>query len=183
MPVPGGLEAYRPAFRYLLLDESAHAGAPLPEQRNLAGALFQLENSRRPEDVQAVIERLLEWLHTPEQRDLRRAFSVWLGRVLIPGRFGGAEMPPTNDLQEMEAMLAERVKEWQQEWKEEGLEEGRQEGMQQGEAALLLRQVERKFGPEVAEAHRGKIDSADPETLLEWSERILTAETVAELFR
>ena len=75
-------------------------------------------------------------------------------------------------------MLAERVKEWQQEWLEQGIERG----MQQGEAALLLRQVERKFGPEAAAANRERIKNAEAETLLLWSERILTAETVEELF-
>jgi predicted transposase YdaD len=187
VPVPGGLEAYRPDFRYLLLDEGAFGQSELTADRNLAAALFAMEHSRRPEDVQAVVHRLGEWLQAPEQRALRRAFSVWLGRVLIPGRFGGEDLPPTNDLKEMETMLAERVKEWQQEWleqgKQQGMEQGMQQGMQQGEASVLLRLVERKFGAEAAAAHRERIENADTETLLQWSERILTAASVEELFR
>ena len=42
---------------------------------------------------------------------------------------------------------------------------------------MLLRQVERKFGPP-SESVRERIASADPETLLAWSERILTADDV-----
>ena len=192
-PVPGGLEAYRPDFRYLLLDEGAFREAELPE-RNLAAAVFRLEHSRKPEDLQAILHRLVEWLQTPAQRSLRRAFSVWLGRVILPGRFGDTEFPPTNDLREMESMLSERVKEWQEQWKQqglqEGLEEGREKGLEQGleqgrtqgEAALLLRQLERKFGKGAMESWRPRVEGADAETLLRWSERILTATEPAGIF-
>ena len=44
------------------------------------------------------------------------------------------------------------------------------------EAAVLLRQMERKFGPP-GEAVRQRIAQADAETLLRWSERILTADS------
>jgi hypothetical protein len=52
-----------------------------------------------------------------------------------------------------------------------------EQGKQQGGAAVLLRLVERKFGPP-SESVRERIASADPETLLAWSERILTADDV-----
>ena len=64
---------------------------------------------------------------------------------------------------------------------EEARREGMQQGMQQGEAALLLRQLERKFGREAAAACRERVQRADADTLLEWSERILTAETIDEV--
>ena len=60
---------------------------------------------------------------------------------------------------------------------EQGRQEGRQEGQQEGGANVLLRQIERKFGPPSASV-RARISSADPETLLAWSERILTADTL-----
>ena len=66
---------------------------------------------------------------------------------------------------------------------EQGREQGMQQGMQQGEAAVLMRQLERRFGPEVAAAWRERVEAADAETLLVWSDRILTASTPEELFR
>jgi hypothetical protein len=57
------------------------------------------------------------------------------------------------------------------------IEQGVERGKQQGGAAVLLRLVERKFGPP-SESVRERIASADPETLLAWSERILTADDV-----
>ena len=65
---------------------------------------------------------------------------------------------------------------------EKGLEQGLEKGRQYGEAAVLLRLVERKFGAEAAERHRERIEQADAETLLEWSERILAADNVEALF-
>ncbi|MGM0760798.1 MAG: DUF4351 domain-containing protein [Thermodesulfobacteriota bacterium] len=61
-------------------------------------------------------------------------------------------------------------------------QEGRQEGMQQGEAQVLLRQLSRKFGEPPSEI-RHKIESADSERLLLWSERVLTARTLEEVLQ
>jgi hypothetical protein len=60
-------------------------------------------------------------------------------------------------------------------------EEGRQEGRREGEAEMLLRLLRIRFGtlPTDTEAH---VQAADPETLLRWSERVLTAATLDEVF-
>jgi hypothetical protein len=71
-------------------------------------------------------------------------------------------------------MLAERVKEWSKQWREEGWQEGR--------ADLLARQLERKFGvldPEVRE----RIAHADSSRIVTWGERVLTAQSLEEIFR
>jgi len=188
--VPLGLERYRPRLRYCLLDESRFSDAELAPLKNLAAALFRLEGSRTPQDVQRVLAALVEWLKSPEQTSLRRAFTVWLKRVFLPGRVPGMEFSNLNDLQEIQSMLAERVIEWTEEWKrqgieegrQEGLQEGRQEGRQEGEAALLLRQLELRFGP-LSESSRAQVRTADAETLLRWGERIFAAETLEEVFR
>jgi predicted transposase/invertase (TIGR01784 family) len=66
--------------------------------------------------------------------------------------------------------------------KEEGREEGRQEGRQEGQAALLLRQLTRKFNNVPAE-YQQRIQQASAEQLLAWGEQLLGAKTLAELFR
>jgi hypothetical protein len=63
---------------------------------------------------------------------------------------------------------------------QQGLQQGMQQGLQQGEAQMLLRLLERKFG-EVPEAIRQRIEAADAETLLGWSERVLTAQHLDEI--
>jgi flagellar biosynthesis/type III secretory pathway protein FliH len=64
----------------------------------------------------------------------------------------------------------------------EGHEEGYKAGRQEGEALVLMRLIELKFGPP-SEAVRAQINAADAETLLRWSERILTAQTLDQVMR
>ncbi len=78
-------------------------------------------------------------------------------------------------------MLLEQSKIWTENWKQEGIEEGLQKGRQEGEAELLLRLLERRFGP-VDETIRTRIRAADSQTLLTWGEQILTAQTIEEVF-
>ncbi|WPL12181.1 RpnC/YadD family protein [Thiorhodovibrio litoralis] len=57
-----------------------------------------------------------------------------------------------------------------------------EQGMQQGEATILMMLLEEKFGSESIAVHRKRIESAEPEKLLQWSRRILTAETPETIF-
>jgi hypothetical protein len=52
-----------------------------------------------------------------------------------------------------------------------------EQGQRLGEATALLRQIERKFGPP-SESVRERVLAADSDTLLEWLDRILVAESV-----
>jgi hypothetical protein len=53
-------------------------------------------------------------------------------------------------------------------------------GEQRGEAAMLLRLLERRFGA-VSEQQGERIRNADADTLLAWSDRILTAADINEV--
>ncbi|SFU77190.1 hypothetical protein SAMN05216339_11155, partial [Nitrosomonas eutropha] len=126
-----------------------------------------------------------------------RAFTVWLKRVFLPGRMPKTSFDEIHDLQEVHSMLSERVKDWTKDWKQQGIEEGkqigiregrqegrlegRQEGRLEGEAEFFLKLLERKFGP-ADEITRARIRSVDSRTLLHWGERILTAQTIEEVF-
>ena len=61
--------------------------------------------------------------------------------------------------------------------KQTGMELGLARGRQEGQAVVLLRQIERTFGPP-SEAFGERIAGADAETILQWSDRILTAESL-----
>jgi hypothetical protein len=171
--LPQGLRTWQPQLRYLLLDEQAPQDAALAESANLAAALFRLESSRTPADIQAVVGRLIEWLAAPAHDNLRRAFVVWLKRVLLPARAPGVELPPVNDLQEMHAMLAERVKTWTEEWK--------QQGITRGEAKLLRRQLVRRFGP-LPDWVDARLDKAGEPELETWGERVLDSTSLEDVF-
>jgi flagellar biosynthesis/type III secretory pathway protein FliH len=147
------LERYRPQLRYCLVDEVRIADSELESLRNLAAALFRLEKSPGPEDVQRILVSLIEWLREPGLEELRRSFTGWLQRVFLPDRVQ-IEIPEVADLQEVKSMLAERVKEWSYQWKQEGLQEGRQEGRQEARRedlekarGALVQNLEKRFGP------------------------------------
>jgi predicted transposase YdaD len=180
-PLPGGLVDYRPDLRYLLIDESRYAGQPLPSSENLAAALFHLENSQAPEELQAMVKILAQWLYAPEQAQIRRAFTAWLKKVLLPGRLPGVDIPELADLNEVNTMLAERVKEWTQQWKAQGKQEGLEEGRKKGETAMLCKMLELKYGPLPLWAQE-KIAQADAEAIEQWAAKLLNAQTLEEVF-
>lgn len=178
--VPGGLERYRPQFRYCLLDEGRMADEELAPLRNLAAALFRLEKSRDAATIDGVLTSLLEWLKAPEQSSLRRAFAVWIVRVLA-NRLPGVEIPQLADLQEVKSMLAENVTEWTRQWKREGFEEGRQKGQEETLERLrraLLREMEDRFGA-LPESVREKVAALG--SLEEIAKLIARAATVSSL--
>ena len=75
-------------------------------------------------------------------------------------------------------MLLDSIDRWTRETREEGL----QEGLQKGEARVLLRLLRMKFGPLAPEVEE-RVRSTDADRLLEWSERVLTAEQLQDVFR
>jgi predicted transposase YdaD len=192
--LPAQLQRYQPQIRYLLLEESRYEEADLAGLHNVAAALFRLENSREPQDIQRVLGSLVEWLGAEEQSALRRAFVVWLKRVLLPARVPGAEIPNVVELQEMRAMLAERVKTWTEEWKEQGLEQGLEQGREQGreqgerkgrhlgEVNLLHRLLERRFGPLPSWVDE-RLEQASEAELEHWADRVLECATLEGVFR
>lgn len=121
----------------MLLDEGAIVNSPAwaGDTQNLVAGLFRLEHNRDERDMLDVLGLLVEWLKAPEQASLRRAFVVWIRRVLLPGRMPGMELPEFNslqDLHEVHDMLSERIKKWPEQWEERGLQKGIQKGIQKG---------------------------------------------------
>ena len=188
-PAPERLRDYAPRLKYLLLDEGALDESTPWALQNLVAALFRLEKSHGPQPLQAALSALIDWLDAPEQASLRRAFTVWVKRVLLPGRLPGVHLPEVGDLLEIKSMLAESVIEWTEEWKRQGIQEGiqegirkgRQEGRQEGEVILLERLLVKRFGPLSDDTH-ARLQSASHAQLENWAERILDARRLSEVF-
>ena len=62
------------------------------------------------------------------------------------------------------------------------IEQGVQQGVQQGKCELLLHQLRRRFGDQITAETELRVVKASAEQLLLWSDRILTAATLRELF-
>ena len=78
-------------------------------------------------------------------------------------------------------MVTQRIDRITQGWLLEGKKEGEKIGIRKGELAVLRRQMERRFGelsPEVVQ----RLERADVDLLLEWSDHILTATKLEDVF-
>jgi predicted transposase/invertase (TIGR01784 family) len=183
-PAPAGLEKYRPQLRFLLLDEGNFTVQELSGLKNLVAALFRLENSRSEQDIQSVVRHLLNWLNAEEQTGLRRSFTVWFNRVLLPRKLPFTDLSEFQTLQEVDTMLAETIKNWKKQAKIEGMEKGLEKGMEmglqqgvlQGRQELFLLMLNSKFG-ELSQDVHAKVRQSSPEKIEKWTKRIFSAET------
>jgi predicted transposase/invertase (TIGR01784 family) len=191
-------EIYRPQLRYHLIDEAAYPREKLAALNSPVADLFRLEKSADWSEIRSSVRRLRQSL-SPAEAALRDAFGGWLQEVVLP-RLGLSEKATSTNrtLEEVETMLAESIDRWNREIREEGLQEGLQkglqeglqkglqkglqEGRQEGEARLVLRQLRLKFGPLEPEIEE-RVRSADADRLLQWGERVLTAESLQDIFR
>jgi hypothetical protein len=133
---------------------------------------------------------------------LTRAFLLWLGHLLGQSNRG---IRKRLSLEDYAAMWEQKIQKWKEELSrealqagllageekgqakgrkqglKEGLEQGLVQGHKQGQENLLLRQLERKFGP-LDPQTRTRVRRADANQLLEWAERILTADRLEQVF-
>ena len=198
-------QALVPRLRYLVIDEGRYSLKDLAGRESVTAQLFWLEKSRSRRGLSRGTERLVPLLSGPEDGPLRQAVLSWIEQVLMPRRRRRQPIPEALGLEEFRTMLEKRVEEWNRELREEGrllgLKEGRREGIQEGiqegmqkgiekgieegrqegEAALLLRLLKRKFG-DVDSKTRKRVHGADAERLLDWGERVLTAERLEDVF-
>lgn len=63
-----------------------------------------------------------------------------------------------------------------------GHAKGRVAGRAEGEATLLLRLLDRRFGP-LPDSVKQRISATDADTLLRWGERLLDAKSLEDIFR
>ena len=89
-------------------------------------------------------------LHDPAYARLRRAFTVWLGRVVLKRSGITEDISELHDLREVDAMLEERAAQWKDDYIRQGVLMGLAEGEARGKAegvGLALRDfLEIRFG-------------------------------------
>jgi hypothetical protein len=64
---------------------------------------------------------------------------------------------------------------------QKGLEQGLEQGRKEGAAALLERQLTRRFGP-LPQTARKKLAEASTEQLAAWSDALLEAQSLRQVF-
>jgi predicted transposase/invertase (TIGR01784 family) len=169
--VPESLRRHLPQLRYLILDES-RLDLNRPElSRNTIASLFRIETTTEPEEFFHLTRELATLLPRGEEPELRRTITIWLLAVLRRS-FPGATIPETVDLEDT-SMLEENMREWSKKNRKEGKREGMRE--------VLVRLLERRFGP-IPEEKRRRIEAIiSPARLNRLADQILTAKSLDEM--
>ena len=81
-PVPPILLPYQPQLAFLLLDETRMAIRPDQAERNLAAAVFSLEQTGDPSVHRTIAVRVIAWLRETDRIRLIASFQRWWGRTL-----------------------------------------------------------------------------------------------------
>lgn len=104
--------------------------------------------------------------------------------MVVPARLPGEELPEMNVFEEVDEMLAERVKTWPKKWMAEGFEKGKQEGRQEGEQKGRLDGL-RDWAccSSVSSAGFHRLTEARQDQLTRWMERLLDASSPGEVFQ
>ncbi|HEX3554726.1 MAG TPA: Rpn family recombination-promoting nuclease/putative transposase [Thermoanaerobaculia bacterium] len=175
-PVHQDLRRHHLGLEYVLVDGTGIAEEDARE--NLVAALLRIEACRTPAELAQVAADVAALL-SPEEADLRRAFAVWMKRVLH--RISpGATISVTEDLEET-TMLEENLREWHQRGLRRSHKKGLEEGLVQGAQRVVLRQIKRRFGP-VPRTIQTRIKAiTSVEELERLAEKVVTAGSLQEL--
>jgi len=172
--VPESLAPHVPSMRCLLIDEKHCRPEDLAAlHENVMAAICRAEQSTGS-SLGGVVRDLVEWLDGPQDRELCRDLLAWFAKVLVPLRCPEAEIPELRDLRDLLTYVETDMPNW--------IEQAKAEGRQEGQAELVLRLIEHKFSP-VPDDVKARILSAEVDDLLRWTDRILTAETLGDVFR
>jgi hypothetical protein len=144
----------------------------------LAALMLRLARSRDVEQWRDLLHTLMDVVRGPGHEELNRSLTAWLQYVARGDGSAAQQLPPVNSLQELDMMVAEKPGIWAQHWRQEGQAEGRAAG----QADLLLRQLQRRFGP-VPEEIKQRFRAAKTEQLETWSLNILDAATLDDVFQ
>jgi predicted transposase/invertase (TIGR01784 family) len=184
---PPGLTTFRPRLSYHLIDEARLKLHPADSVRSAVEALFRLEHGRTPDDLRRVIQALDALLRDPGQEKIRRTFTAWI-KSLLRRKAGASnieEIERINDLLEADTMLAERIESWFEEATRKGLEKGRMEGMEagllKGQAGILAKLLQLRFGP-LPPAAVERLSHATADELDAWAEAVLAAPSLSAVF-
>ena len=193
VPVP-----FYAGARYVALDVNRLGGGDSAPE-DVVSLVIGIERMSSQEEGYATLVEAYSVLGGDEHRELRRVLCTWFGMVAGSGVSIGEfeEMERLHEAGELRETVQDRVRAWREADREQGREQGRAEGVEKGRAegvekgraegvekerALLLRQIERKFGADTA--GRAAVLLAgigEPEQLADVGEWIIDCATGDEL--
>lgn len=184
--VPGYLRKYQPQLDYYLIDEVRLNREVLGQQGSILANLLATRNAENPQDWQFGMERLFTLFNQHPQSDLiRRSINLWL-RNELKQRNTPDILEFENWLMEVNPMARTTFDDWKQEWHAEGvlegIKEGLHKGLNKGRSQTLHKQLTTKFVT-IPDEYQQRLEQANMDELDVWTERILFAETLEDVFR
>jgi predicted transposase/invertase (TIGR01784 family) len=182
--------SFLPRFRFVLddltkLDRTALRARPITTPVRLTVRLLRIVPTHIGDATAAIdpddIDDLRGVLRYPDWPELMAALLKYIETAseTPPHRLAWLAAQIGPEAEEVYMTTADMLR---AEGEAKGRAEGRVEGLSEGAARTLVRLLTRRFGPVPAEA-RERISAASLEQLDLWSERVLDAETVDEVFR
>ena len=184
---------FRAHIRYRLIDARRLRSHAPHLKHNLVAVLFRMESSRTHAEINDALKSLLATLKGRECASLRRAFAVWVNRVIL-ARLPDGPIYQVRELQEMCTVLTDRFAAWEAQFKASGMRkgirkgirkgkrQGLREGVRLGKVELLLEQLRKRFGNELPRHVNERVQQASVEQLSRWGEKLLDARSVAQVF-
>jgi hypothetical protein len=166
--------------RYLLIDEARCKG--LNDDNNLVALLFKLAHANSPQAFAQGLEKLK--ILVQNNAELTHSVLFWLS-VMLHKR----GIVRSLDLEYLEREWAMGYK-WgielwmenkQVEWLQEGIEKGIEKGKGHGACLILQKQLAKRFGV-LPHDRLELIHQSGTDQLELWAERVLTAQTLDEVF-
>ncbi|GAB1409275.1 Rpn family recombination-promoting nuclease/putative transposase [Desulfovibrionales bacterium] len=180
------LSRYQPRMEYFLV-AGQQESQKNTRSNGAATLLMLMERCDDLQDLSLLITRFINAYKGPQSRSLRRAFAVWVQRIVRQRLEEDATLPEVTELEEVLEMLTEQLPLFNEKWIAQGRMEGRMEGeaqgLMKGQATILKHQIAAKFGDQVFQRTvQEHVQNATPEQLALWAERILFARTIDEVF-
>ena len=175
------LSSYQLQLRYLLIDEGELLRAGGLPDRNLAALLFRLEHSTAIEEIPELLHTLMRVVQGAGFEELNRSLTAYIQHLVLSRAKPMEPVPTVTTLQELAMLISEKPGIWARQWEQEGIQKGLKEGMQAGQAALLERQLIRKFGP-LPDTLAQRIKQGSASELEAWSLNFVNANSVDQVF-
>ncbi|MBF0158407.1 MAG: Rpn family recombination-promoting nuclease/putative transposase [Magnetococcales bacterium] len=179
LPDDSPLWPFQPDGQFFLIDEGRYNKEDLDRRDSLSALVFKIEQCQDPEQLSALVSEVMAWFDRyPELAGLRSVLVVLFQNAIVAMTGEKvAEAKVSLDLLEVKSMLQTNMERWRENWQKEKQMEWKKEG----ESSVLLRQLHRRFTtlPSWVEP---KVLNASLDLLREWTDRILDARSLEEIF-
>ena len=178
--LPAQAASYVPDFHYVLCDLTGFTDAEIRGAVLLRVSLLVMKHIG-DERLAERLPGILRLLGELREKHTALEYLETLLRYLATAAEDLSEQAVGEALNEVLPVLEEQfVATLAQKWLEQGRAEGEAKGLLAGERRVLLRQVELRFGP-LPDDYQARIAAADSDTLLIWSQRVLSAQRLEEV--